>query len=356
MNGLPGGKVLDYDAFNAPNSGPLGLGKPAIQRITVRVPNRSGVSVQPLGYIAGQTSYRGCTLGWMQSLNSVNLFQGDNVVVMEGPIVPSNVTIFSEVLSRFLVGDTTMVTLTLGNYSTEPNGTDVSVPVPASSVSLYADALVGIEVPLGLKWPTGRVNMSTEVVMDVAAATKSGTNTIIPIWLGLYNPFSCDIILRATNFAVTWNYPPAAAVAAAAAPAAPAAPAAVPAGTTLAAGLAPVAGGAYVGQTYNTDQFLVLAPNARTLTSTTSATSLVVTVPLSAAAASAALLSVLRDVGHTAIGVHGNFLVQAGNLPLNMNYHQAINVPACDLGYTATHKRGGACSFPSTWNLSTTPP
>mmetsp|Transcript_35378 Transcript_35378/g.45617 ORF Transcript_35378/g.45617 Transcript_35378/m.45617 type:complete len:588 (+) Transcript_35378:64-1827(+) len=234
MGGLPGAVVLDYDVFNDPdNGGKNGLDAPPIQVATVRVPNYSGFSASGVGFLSGKVLYNSMNVGWLTTTKNESILYGDdNVFVLSGPLTPSNITEFCELMSGYLTGSDYTISLHLSNYTktvsntqpspsaspvtltslkpiqkneeTEEEGTKVNVP--CSSEYLYNEALQGFSFSAYLSWPEGRVNMTLENIIDIEKL-HPGTIVDVPLWIGIYNPFSANIFLTSTDFNVYWNIP-----------------------------------------------------------------------------------------------------------------------------------------------------
>lgn len=57
---------------------------------------------------------------------------------------------------------------------------------------------------MDLKWPSGRVNITSEVVADVREEKIKKLNVVLPIVIGSRNPFSADVFIQEVD-EERWN-------------------------------------------------------------------------------------------------------------------------------------------------------
>ena len=138
--------------------------------------------------------------------------------------------------------------------------------VPAVTVPLYESAAAALSMDMELKYPAGKLNITTESIVDATLSHVSLLGTShVPLWIGIDNPFSGTIYLQETNFGVYWV------------------PGTTPSGTNHVFGATPV------GYVLNTGLDIEIPGNNATLTGTTAADALTLTVPHSDEATSMVL-------------------------------------------------------------------
>ena len=159
MGGLTNVEVLSYDASTTDrNSLP-------VQIASIKVHNPSTISIQPLGQLMTQVMSNGYSMGWMRSVTNVSMYTGDNILELKGPLNPNNITELNHVLSAYLTGENSPVVAKVSNYTGTPGENDDYFPsyVPAVSVPLYEAAASALSMNLNLKYPAGKLNITTEV-------------------------------------------------------------------------------------------------------------------------------------------------------------------------------------------------
>ena len=159
--------------------------------VTVSIFNPSIVNIVPLGDLTFDLYYDGGYVGQLVSLDA-SLLMGNNSLTMTGLLAPENMTVASELFSRFLA-DQSSVVIARGASN-------------ASSIPLFSPALQGV----GLQ--TVFSGLSTQVVQDLAFQSLSMTpvdNTQVLLGgaavVTLDNPLgpNSPIIVHSTSMDVT---------------------------------------------------------------------------------------------------------------------------------------------------------
>eukprot|EP00002_Diphylleia_rotans_P003357 TRINITY_DN1229_c0_g1_i5.p1 TRINITY_DN1229_c0_g1~~TRINITY_DN1229_c0_g1_i5.p1 ORF type:complete len:1091 (-),score=250.98 TRINITY_DN1229_c0_g1_i5:266-3538(-) len=112
----------------------------------VNMYNPAVLNIDPLGNLEFDIVYKGARMGTLFAEN-VSVYMGPNILSMAGSIIPDDMDVADELFSRYLRGDDTVVSA----VATEN----------ASSIELYREALVGLELFTTLK------GQETELVQKI---------------------------------------------------------------------------------------------------------------------------------------------------------------------------------------------
>lgn len=307
MNGLQGTQVKTFDATTTSQD------KYPTQVASLYIHNPSPVAIMPLGVLTAKVSWKGVTMGWAKTGN-VSMYRGMNTLNFQGPLAPDNVTMLSQLMSRFLGGEHSDVVITITNFTfdgTDPAWPDWKPFSPSCSTPLYDTALSGTQIPFVLSYPGGRVNITTESITDTDAKYLHVFRTsYLPLWFGIYNPFSAVEYVVAAEMDIIHN------------------------GVTFATVSEP-------------NLSIKLKPKGYTLSGTDLASSSTLISPPSDTA-TAVVEELDRGAGYTYVATRGVFTMTVGCLTLELESEQSQNIPSCALTqYAQVHQDGGVCNRPN---------
>jgi|MDSY01.2.fsa_nt_gb hypothetical protein len=212
-------------AFRAPTVDGFNVGatfSSAEQKFRLGVYNPSPFQLLPFGRLAMGLAFRGRAVSASNAATAANvsLTRGWNSWTLKGLLEPSNATLLDALASRYFAGESSAVALVAAS-----NGTSPARRGAVSTKSVYASGLQGFQVPATMHRKGGKLNLTTEAVLQVnhdniitkdddedeyegneyedkAKGLKShtvtiwrNTSTLLPFWCGVVSPFPASRVI-----------------------------------------------------------------------------------------------------------------------------------------------------------------